>query len=74
MQKSSKCTYKMGEAVKEKKRYLRPGDAIESAAKLNEDKTKLHIFAAYKCTTCHFFHVGRSHKINPRYASERHNH
>jgi hypothetical protein len=74
MQKSSKCTYKMGEVVKEKKRYLRPEDAIESAAKLNEDKTKLHIFAAYKCTTCHFFHVGRSHKINPRYASERHNH
>ena len=72
MQKSSKCTYKMGEAIKEKKKYLRPEEAMESAKKLNEDKTKLHVFSAYKCITCHFFHVGRTHKINPNYASEIH--
>lgn len=72
MQKSSKCTYKMGEVITQKKKYLRPEEATESAKKLNEDQTKLHLFAAYKCTSCHFFHVGRSHKINPNYASERH--
>jgi hypothetical protein len=72
MQKSSKCTYKIGEMVREKKKYLRPEEAIKSADMLNEDVTKLHLFSAYKCTTCYFFHVGRSNKINPNYASERH--
>lgn len=74
MQKSNKCTYKMGVVIKQKKKYIRPEEATESAKKLNEDQTKLHLFAAYKCTSCNFFHVGRSHKINPNYASERHNH
>jgi hypothetical protein len=64
----------MGVVIKQKKKYIRPEEATESAKKLNEDQTKLHLFAAYKCTSCNFFHVGRSHKINPNYASERHDH
>lgn len=62
----------MGDLLKVKKKYLRPEEAIKSAAKLNGDNSKIHMFSAYKCTTCHFFHVGRNHKINPNYASERH--
>jgi len=65
MQKSSKCEYRYGEKVFKKKRYLRPEDAMKSAKKLNEDPSKLHYFVAYKCTTCLYFHVGKSYKEKP---------
>ena len=67
MQKSNKCGYKMGEFTREKKKYLRPEEAIESTKKLNSDPSKLNLFVAYKCTTCYCFHVGKSHKTNPNY-------
>jgi hypothetical protein len=47
----------------QKKRYLKPEEAIKAADLLNLDVSKLHYFSAYKCTTCHFFHVGKNNKI-----------
>jgi rubrerythrin len=65
MQKSSKCSYKYGDKIIHKKRYLRPEQALESARKLNEDPSKIHYFSAYKCTMCNFFHVGKNNKVKP---------
>jgi len=44
MQKSSKCSYKYGDKIIHKKRYLRPEQVLESARKLNEDPSKIHYF------------------------------
>jgi hypothetical protein len=63
MEKSNKCSYKLGEKNFDKKKYKTPEEAIQSASKLSNDPSKMHTFAAYKCETCHFFHVGRTNKL-----------
>lgn len=66
MRKSSKCKYTIGGVVKDKVKYLRPEEAMRVAKLINEkDASKIHVMVAYKCTTCFFFHIGRSHEIKP---------
>ncbi len=66
MQKSSKCSHFVGGKETPKKKYLKVEDAVASAKKLSEDPSKIHLFSAYKCTTCHFFHVGRNNKVKEK--------
>lgn len=61
MIKSNKCDYKIGAMERKKKRYLTPELAIAAAIKLNALPNIIKKFIPYKCTVCHFFHVGRSH-------------
>lgn len=60
MRKSSKCSYKIGVNEKKKERFLRPEQAIALADFLNSKPNIIKKYIAYKCTTCYFFHVGRS--------------
>jgi hypothetical protein len=64
MQKSHKCKYKIGVNEIQKKKFLKPEDAIAMANFLNTKPNIIHTMVAYKCTTCHFFHIGRSTKVN----------
>ena len=66
MRKSSKCEYTIGVNTRKKKRFLRPEEAIDEAERLNELPNIIKKFIAYKCTTCLFFHVGRSTEDNKK--------
>lgn len=65
MRKSNKCEYKIGVNTRKKKRFLRPEDAIAEAEMVNKQPNVLKKFIPYKCTVCHFFHIGRSSEDNP---------
>lgn len=60
MRKSFKCQYTIGVNTKNKKKFLRPEDAIAEADKINRMPQSIKKVIAYKCTTCQFFHIGRS--------------
>lgn len=62
MRKSSKCNYKIGVNIRNKKKFLKPEDAIKEAERLNKMPNVIKKFVAYKCTTCFFFHVGRTNE------------
>ena len=70
MQKSGKCSYKLGDKMVQKKRYLRPEEAMKAADLMNLDVSKLHYFSAYKCTTCHFFHIGKNNKTKENWGNQ----
>lgn len=63
MRKSSKCKYTIGVNTLSKRKYLKPEMAIEMADKINAMPNAIHKTVAYKCTVCHFFHVGRSTEL-----------
>lgn len=65
MRKSNKCKYKIGVNEFSKRKYLRPEQAIAMANSLNSKPNSIHKTVAYKCTVCHFFHVGRSTEFLP---------
>lgn len=67
MRKSNKCSYSIGPYKKDKRKFLRPEDAINESKKLNMRESTLHLYQAYKCTVCHFFHIGRSNVLNDNY-------
>lgn len=60
MIKSNKCDYQIGSNKVVKKKYLTPQLAIKKAEFLNSLLNVIKRFKPYKCTVCHFFHVGRS--------------
>ena len=60
MRKSNKCEYTIGVNKKKKRKYLKPEEALAEAARLNSLDHVIKKCVAYKCTTCHFFHVGRT--------------
>ncbi len=60
MRKSYKCSYKIGINEKKKVKFLRPELAIAEAERLNNMPNAIKKYVPYKCTTCYFFHVGRS--------------
>ncbi len=60
MRKSSKCSYKIGVNEKKKEKFLRPEQAVALADFLNSKPNIIKKYVSYKCTTCQFFHVGRS--------------
>src|SRR6185312_16776240 len=62
MIKSNKCNYKIGMNERKKKKYLTPEQAITAANQLNALPNTIKKFKPYKCTVCHFFHIGRSHE------------
>lgn len=64
MRKSSKCRYKIGLLEKNKKKFLKPEEAIAECEKLNAQPNTIRKYIPYKCTTCHFFHIGRSSEQN----------
>ena len=66
MRKSSKCEYTIGVNTKKKRKYLRPEEAVEEANRLNALPHVIKKCIPYKCTTCHFFHVGRTDEDIPR--------
>ena len=45
---------------KDKKKYDTLDDAIEAARKINLSGKNVRKAVAYKCTTCHKYHVGRN--------------
>ena len=66
MRKGSQClTFRRIDPItrekfyEKKKKYLRPEEAIKAANRLNSLPNRIHVVAPYKCTTCHFFHVGK---------------
>lgn len=70
MRKGSQCkTFShidtaTGEKVfRDKTKYLKPESASIDAQKLNDSPKQIHKVYAYKCTSCHFFHVGRVTEI-----------
>lgn len=64
MRKSGKCEYTIGVNTRKKNKFLRPEEAVTEANRLNELPNVVKKFIAYKCTTCNFFHVGRSTEDN----------
>ena len=71
MRKGSKCkvyshtNVETGEQIlKDKKKYLRPEQAIAEADRLNKLPKQIHKLFPYKCTSCHFFHIGRHYELN----------
>lgn len=64
MFKSNKCDYTIGTNKVVKKKYLTPDLAIKQANYLNTLPNIIKKFVPYKCTVCHFFHVGRSNEDN----------
>lgn len=72
MRKGPKCKVfshintETGEHIlKNKKKYLKPEQAIAEADRLNKLPKQIHKLLPYKCTTCHFFHIGRAGELNP---------
>lgn len=63
MNKSDKCTYTIGVNEIAKKKFLHVGDAVSAANFQNQRPTTIHLFAPYKCTKCHFFHIGKTKKL-----------
>ena len=66
MRKSNKCEYTIGVNTRKKRKFLRPEESMEEAARLNLMPHVIKKFVAYKCTKCHFFHVGRTTEDIPR--------
>lgn len=66
MRKSNKCEYTIGVNTRKKRKFLRPEEAMEEASRLNSLPHVIKKCVAYKCTTCHFFHVGRTTEDIPR--------
>ncbi len=64
MRKSHKCKYTIGVNTFDKVKFLHPEDAIKDAERMNKLPTTIRKFIAYKCTTCNFFHIGRSVENN----------
>ena len=60
MRKSNKCSYKIGIKEKKKVKFLKPEEAIKEADFLNSKPNIIKKYVPYKCTVCHFFHIGRS--------------
>jgi hypothetical protein len=60
MRKSNKCEYTIGVNTRKKRKFLRPEEAVSEAERLNGLPNIIKKFIAYKCTTCNFFHVGRT--------------
>jgi hypothetical protein len=60
MRKSAKCFYTIGVNTKFKKKYLHPEDALKEVERINSIPNAIKKMIAYKCTTCSFFHIGRS--------------
>lgn len=73
MRKSGKCEYTIGVNTRKKKKFLRPEEAIDEVNRLNNLPNVVKKFIAYKCTTCHFFHVGRSSEDNKKPTIEDYN-
>jgi hypothetical protein len=72
MNKSPVCTRllyidpKTGKHVRtDKKKFLKPEEAIKAANRLNAKDNVLHKVEAYKCTTCLRFHIGKTKKKKP---------
>lgn len=65
MQKSANCSYKRNGETIQKKKFLKVDEAVAAADSQNKKVSNIHLFTAYKCTTCFFFHIGKSHKLNP---------
>ena len=61
MRKSNKCKYTIGVNTRDKKKYLKPEDAINEANRVNSFPNNIKKMVPYKCTVCHFFHIGRTH-------------
>lgn len=66
MRKSNKCEYTIGVNTRKKRKFLRPEEAMEEASRLNSLPHVIKKCVAYKCTACHFFHVGRTTEDIPR--------
>lgn len=66
MRKSNKCEYTIGVNTRKKRKFLRPEEAMDEATRLNSLPHVIKKCVAYKCTTCHFFHVGRTTEDIPR--------
>ena len=66
MRKSNKCEYTIGVNTRKKRKFLRPEEAMAEASRLNLLPHVIKKCVAYKCTTCHFFHVGRTTEDIPR--------
>jgi hypothetical protein len=63
MNNSSVCTFILNGITRPKKRYLTAEAAHKAAKDLNNLPTTIHKFGEYKCTTCFYFHVGRTKKV-----------
>lgn len=66
MRKSNKCEYTIGVNTRKKRKFLRPEEAVKEAERINKLPHVIKKCVAYKCTVCHFFHVGRTHEDIPR--------
>lgn len=70
MRKGNKCrTYShtdpaTGKSIyKAKRKFLTPEQAIHAAEVTNSHFNQIHKAVPYKCTNCHFFHIGRDSEI-----------